>query len=561
MTTLKITGMTCDSCAAHVKEALEKVPGVQSAIVSYAKGAAQLALDPGTAPDALTAAVAGLGYKATLADAPPTDNRSGLLDKVRGWMGAADQHGGGERPLQIAVIGSGGAAMAAALKAVEQGARVTLIERGIIGGTCVNVGCVPSKIMIRAAHIARSRRESPFDGGIAATVPAIDRHKLLAQQQALVDELRHAKYEGILDGNPAITVLRGEARFKDDQSLVVRLNDGGERVVAFDRCLVATGASPSVPPIPGLKESPYWTSTEALVSDTIPEHLAVIGSSVVALELAQAFARLGSQVTIIARSTLFFREDPAIGEAVTAAFRAEGITVLEHTQASQIVHTNGEFVLTTEHGELRADKLLVATGRAPNTRSLALDAAGVAVNAQGAIVIDKGMRTSTPHIYAAGDCTDQPQFVYVAAAAGTRAAINMTGGDAALDLTAMPAVVFTDPQVATVGYSEAEAHHDGIETDSRTLTLDNVPRALANFDTRGFIKLVIEEGSGRLIGVQAVAPEAGELIQTAALAIHNRMTVRELADQLFPYLTMVEGLKLAAQTFSKDVKQLSCCAG
>ncbi|WP_281444150.1 FAD-dependent oxidoreductase, partial [Pseudomonas sp. ADP] len=231
MTTLKITGMTCDSCAAHVQEALEKVPGVQSAVVSYAKGAAQLALDAGTAPDALTAAVARLGYKATLADAPATENRSGLLDKVRGWMGAADKGSDGERPLQVAVIGSGGAAMAAALKAVEQGAHVTLIERGTIGGTCVNVGCVPSKIMIRAAHIAHLRRESPFDGGIAATVPPIDRSKLLAQQQARVDELRHAKYEGILEGNPAITVLHGEARFKDDQSLAVRLNDGGERVV------------------------------------------------------------------------------------------------------------------------------------------------------------------------------------------------------------------------------------------------------------------------------------------------------------------------------------------
>jgi mercuric resistance transcriptional repressor protein MerD len=255
---------------------------------------------------------------------------------------------------------------------------------------------------------------------------------------------------------------------------------------------------------------------------------------------------------------LFFREDPAIGEAVTAAFRAEGIEVLEHTQASQVAHMDGEFVLTTTHGELRRQ----AAGRhRPDTEHAqpGIGSGGVAVNAQGAIVIDKGMRTSSPNIYAAGDCTDQPQFVYVAAAAGTRAAINMTGGDAALDLTAMPAVVFTDPQVATVGYSEAEAHHDGIETDSRLLTLDNVPRALANFDTRGFIKLVIEEGSGRLIGVQAVAPEAGELIQTAVLAIRNRMTVQELADQLFPYLTMVEGLKLAAQTFSKDVKQLSCC--
>ncbi|MBP8923105.1 MAG: mercury(II) reductase [Thauera sp.] len=561
MTTLKITGMTCDSCAVHVKEALEKVPGVQSANVSYTKGSAKLAVETGTSPDALTAAVAGLGYRATLADALVPPVGGGLLVKMREWLGSGDKAGDDGGGLHIAVIGSGGAAMAAALKAVEQGAHITLIERGTIGGTCVNIGCVPSKIMIRAAHIAHLRRESPFDGGMPPTPPTILRERLLAQQQARVDELRHAKYEGILDDNPAISVLHGEARFKDGHSLTVQLNGGGERVVTFDRCLIATGASPAVPPIPGLKDTPYWTSTEALVSDTIPERLAVIGSSVVALELAQAFARLGSQVTILARSTLFFREDPAIGEAITAAFRAEGIEVLEHTQASQVAHEGGEFVLTTAHGELRADKLLVATGRSPNTRSLALDAAGVALNLQGAIVIDVGMRTSTPDIYAAGDCTDQPQFVYVAAAAGTRAAINMTGGDAALNLAAMPAVVFTDPQVATVGYSEAEAQHDGIETDSRTLTLDNVPRALANFDTRGFIKLVIEEGSGRLIGVQAVAPEAGELIQTAVLAIRNRMTVQELADQLFPYLTMVEGLKLAAQTFNKDVKQLSCCAG
>ena len=558
---LHVTGMTCDSCANHVEKALLTVPGVHKAEVSYPDALARVSGEPALDPTMLVSAVAAAGYRAALADAPPAAMGSGLLGKMREWLGSGDKAGGDGGGLHIAVIGSGGAAMAAALKAVEQGARVTLIERGTLGGTCVNVGCVPSKIMIRAAHIAHLRRESPFDGGIAAAPPAILRERLLAQQQARVDELRHAKYENILDGNTAITMLRGEARFRDGHHLTVRLTDGGEREVAFDRCLIATGASAAVPPIPGLKDTPYWTSTEALESDTIPQRLAVIGSSVVAVELAQAFARLGSRVTILARSTLFFREDPAIGEAVTAAFRAEGIEVQEHTQASHVAYASGEFVLTTGHGIVAADKLLVATGRTPNTRGLNLEAAGVTINAQGAIVIDKGMRTSNPHIYAAGDCTDQPQFVYVAAAAGTRAAINMTGGDAALDLSAMPAVVFTDPQVATVGYSEAKAHHDGIETDSRTLTLDNVPRALANFDTRGFIKLVIEEGSGRLIGVQAVAPEAGELIQTAVLAIRNRMTVQELADQLFPYLTMVEGLKLAAQTFNKDVKQLSCCAG
>lgn len=548
MTKITLTGMTCTSCAAHVKDALEKIPGVNAAVVSYPESRAQVMADNAVSHEQMPAAIAALGYQGSI--------RVGELKSDAQNRNALSGAG-----LHIAVIGSGAAAMAAALKAVEKGARVTLIERGTMGGTCVNIGCVPSKIMIRAAHIAHLRRESPFDDGIAATLPTIDRRKLLTQQQARVEELRHAKYEGILESHSGITVLRGAARFKDGQHLTVTLNDGGEQTVAFDRCLIATGASPAIPPIPGLKDMPYWTSTEALVSDAIPERLSVIGSSVVALELAQAFARLGSQVTILARSTLFFREDPAIGEAVTAAFRTEGIKVLEHTQASQVAHVNGEFVLITGHGEVRADKLLVATGRIPNTRSLALEAVGVALNAQGAIVIDKGMHTSSPNIFAAGDCTDQPQFVYVAAAAGTRAAINMTGGEAAINLDAMPAVVFTDPQVATVGLTEAEAHAKNIETDSRTLALENVPRALANFDTRGFIKLVVDAGSGRLIGVQAVAPEAGELIQTAVLAIQNRMTVQELADQLFPYLTMVEGLKLAAQTFSKDVKQLSCCAG
>ena len=462
--------------------------------------------------------------------------------------------------LHIAVIGSGGGAMAAALKSAERGARVTLIERGTIGGTCVNVGCVPSKIMIRAAHVAHLRRTSPFDEGIAAVEPSINRPRLLSQQQARVDELRHAKYEGILEDNPAITVLQGEARFTDANTLTVTGADGTEREVRFDRAFIGTGARPTIPPVPGLSDTPYWTSTTALASDTIPDRLTVIGASVVAVELAQAFARLGSEVTILARSRLFSREDPAVGEAIETAFQAEGIKVLNNTQASQIRYTNEEFVLATNVGELRADRLLVAVGRTPNTDRLNLEAIGVET-ARGAILVDDGLRTTVPDIYAAGDCTDQPQFVYVAAAGGSRAAVNMTGGDARLDLSAMPEVVFTEPQIATVGLSEADAEARGYVTDSRTLTLDNVPRALVNFDTGGFIKMVAERESGRLLGVQSVAGEAGELIQTAVMALRARMTVNEIADELFPYLTMVEGLKLCAQTFTKDVKQLSCCAG
>ena len=463
--------------------------------------------------------------------------------------------------LRVAIIGSGGAAMAAALKASEQGAAVTLIERGVIGGTCVNVGCVPSKIFIQAAHVAHLRRHSPFEVGLGAASPTIDRGQLLAQQQHRVNELREAKYEGILRRAAGIEVLRGRARFVDARRIAVDDGEMETRQVSFDRCLIATGARAAIPAIDGLAQTPFWTSTEALACDTMPDRLAVIGSSAVALELAQAFARLGSRVTVLSRHGLMSAEDQAIGEALAGAFRAEGIEVLEHVQAGAVRFTKREFRLSLSQGDRLADALLVATGRAPNTAELNLGAAGVNVDSRQRVVIDSGMRTSAGHIYAAGDCTDQPQFVYVAAAAGTKAAINMMGGAATLDLSTMPMVVFTDPQVATVGLDEAEAKRRGIDVRGRTLALEHVPRAMANFDTRGLIKLVAEASSGRLLGVQAVAPQAGELIQTAALAIRARMTVQDLSDQLFPYLTMVEGLKLAAQAFTKDVSQLSCCAG
>ena len=462
--------------------------------------------------------------------------------------------------LHIAVIGSGGAAMAAALKAAERGARITLIERGTIGGTCVNTGCVPSKIMIRAAHIAHLRTESPFDGGVSAQIPKVDRAKLLQQQQTRVEELRDAKYEGILRDQTAITVLNGEARFVDANNLVVQLNEGGEQNVHFDRAFVGTGARPAEPSIPGLAETPYLTSTSALALITVPERLIVIGAGFVALELAQAFARLDSKVTVLARSRLLSGEEPAIGEAIEAAFRREGIEVLKQTQASRVDYTDNEFVIETNAGTLRADQLLVATGRIPNTENLNLAGIGVETS-RGAIQVDGQLQTTVPGVYAAGDCTDQPQFVYVAAAGGSRAAVNMTGGEATLDLSAMPGVMFTDPQVATVGLTEAEALKQGYNVDTRLLDLENVPRALVNFDTHGFIKMVAERDSGRLLGVQAVAGEAGELIQTAVIALRSRMTVQDIGDELFPYLTMVEGLKLCAQTFTKDVKQLSCCAG
>ena len=542
-TTLRITGMTCDHCARSVEQALNALPGVK-ARVSYASALANIEAGADMKPEWLIAAVTAKGYGASLFGDASSAAKTG--------------RGAG---LHVAIIGSGSAAFAAAIRAAEEGARVTLIEASeFIGGTCVNVGCVPSKIFIRSAHVAHLAAQHPFDG-LERHRLALDNAARVSQQQARVEELRRAKYEDILESNPDINLVRGRARFADAHTLIVTRPDGGEQRINADRILIATGRRPAIPAVPGLEGTPYWTSTEALAAEELPEHLIVYGGSVVAVELAQAFLRLGSKVTLIARTTLLSKDDPVIGERLKAILEGEGMRVLTHTKVKGVRHDGQRFHVVAGSETVSGDRLLVATGRRPNTDGLDLARVSVKTDKSGAIIVDDHLRTSAAHISAAGDCTNAPQFVYVAAAAGTRAAVNMTGGDAVLDLSAMPAVVFTDPQVATVGLTEAQATAQGIETDSRTLPLEYVPRALANFDTRGFIKLVAEKDSGRLLGAQILAAEAGEIIQTAALALRARLTIRDLADQLFPYLTMVEGLKLTAQTFTKDVKQLSCCAG
>lgn len=539
---LTISGMTCDHCAQTAEQALNDLDGVK-AKVSYKDSLATVETEGLVKTEQMLKAIEAKGYTATVKNADGTAGSTG---------------GDG---LHIAIVGTGSGAFAAAIKAVEQGATVTIIEGAKdIGGTCVNIGCVPSKIMIRGAHIAYLQGHHNVEG-LPLNQPVIDRRAMMQQQQAWVEKLRYARYESILETNPGINLVRGMARFRDASTLVVTKEDGSEKEISADRILLAVGASASIPPVNGLKDTPYWTSTEALVADAIPEHLIVLGASVVALELAQAFHHLGAKVTVVTRSTLLSKEDAEIGTALTGIFEEEGIEVMLNTSVDAVAYNDSQFTLKTSQGELQGDRLLVATGRAPNTASLALDKAGVKTDRRGAIVIDDHMRSSVENIYAAGDCTNLPQFVYVAAAAGTRAARNMTGDDVAIDLSVLPAVVFTDPQVASVGLTEAQAKQQGLEVESRKLDLENVPRALANMDTRGFIKLVAEKDSGRIIGCQVLASEAGEIIQSAALAIRNRMTITELADQLFPYLTMVEGLKLTAQTFNKDVKQLSCCAG
>jgi len=460
----------------------------------------------------------------------------------------------------LVVIGAGSAGFSASITAADHGAQVALIGSGTIGGTCVNIGCVPSKTLIRAAETIHNARVAARFAGITAEAELTDWRGTVRQKDALVSELRQAKYANLLPAYNGIAYREGPAR----------LIEGGVEVdgacIPARKIIIATGARPAVPAIPGIEAVPYLTSTTALDLEELPRSLLVIGGGYIGAELAQMFARAGVKVTLVCRSRLLPETEPEIGAALTGYFQDEVITVVSGITYRAIRKTeNGIALDISRDGQnttIGADQVLITTGRAPNIEGLGLNEHGIAVSPKGGIVVDDRMRTNVAGIYAAGDVTGRDQFVYMAAYGAKLAAKNALNGDSSrYDNSAMPAIVFTDPQVASVGLTEAAARAAGHAIRVSTIGLDQVPRALAARDTRGLIKLVADAGSGRLLGAHILAPEGADSIQTAALAIRQGLTIDDLADTIFPYLTTVEGIKLAALSFGKDVAKLSCCAG
>lgn len=467
----------------------------------------------------------------------------------------------GSSNFDLAVVGAGSAGFSAAITAAEQGASVALIGGGTIGGTCVNVGCVPSKAMIRAVEPMHQASAAKRFKGVEASARVTDWAAMVAQKQALVDELRQAKYADLLPSYNQIFYREGAARFTPDGALSVN----GERFQA-KKVIITTGSHPAIPSIPGIDAVPTLDSTSALELTAPPTSLLIIGAGYIGAELAQIFARAGTKVTMVSRRGLLAEGEPEISDALTKYLADEGVRSVSDIAYQRIEQTSSGIRLWVDRdGEavsLEAETVLVAAGRNPNTADLDLSAAGIATDQRGAITVDPAMRTSRDGVYAAGDVTGRDQFVYMAAYGAKIAAKNALNGDSLqYDDTGMPAVVFTDPNVATVGMTEAAAKSAGMEVKSTVLTLENVPRALAARDTRGLIKLIADATSHKLIGAHILAPEGADSIQTAAFAIKAGMTYDELGAAIFPYLTTVEGLKLAAQTFDKDVSMLSCCAG
>ena len=426
----------------------------------------------------------------------------------------------GDQPFELAVIGGGSAGFAAAIRAAEEGLQVALINSGTIGGTCVNVGCIPSKALIRAGTAHHGRFQHPFDG-IATDEGDLDWNAVRTQKDRLVETLRQSKYVEVLAVYSTVSLFEQQARLEPGGG--ARLDDG--TLISAPRIVVTTGAAPLIPEIPGLSEVDYLDSTSVMALRDLPSSMIVLGAGSVGLELAQAFARFGVDVTILSRSRrILSKEDPDLGTGLMAYLRQEGIKIHSGLSITQVEESGDDHVvhLESQEGQARsvtAGQLLVALGRRPNTTGMGLDEAGVTLGPGGEIVVNEFMQTSNPHVYAAGDVTGKPMHVYVAAQDAARAAENaLHGNKEAVDRRVVPQVVFTDPAVAIVGLSAEEAGAQGIEATTSLLPLEHVPRSLAAHDTRGFIKLVADAATRRIIGAQILASEAGEMIMEPALA-------------------------------------------
>ncbi|MFI8412371.1 mercury(II) reductase [Paeniglutamicibacter gangotriensis] len=469
----------------------------------------------------------------------------------------------------LAIIGSGGGAFAAAIRANGMGKRVVMVERGTVGGTCVNTGCVPSKALLAAAEARHVALDSARFPGVEGSAGPVDMPALIEGKAALVESMRTEKYID-LAADYGWAMVAGDASFTgtpDAPLLRVASPDGALRTIEAEHYLVATGATPYVPSVPGLAESGCLTSTTAMELDEVPESLLVLGGGYVALEMAQLFSRLGSRVTMLVRSRLASQEEPEASKALAGVFADEGIRVVRRATVDTVERdeaSGGIIASASVAGgkeTFRADRLLVAVGRRPVTEGLDLDAVGVKIGATGEILVDSRLATSNPRIWAAGDVTGHREFVYVAAAHGAMAVDNaFTDALAEVDYRHLPRVTFTSPAIGSVGMTEKEAVAAGIRCECRVLPLEYVPRAVVNRDTRDFIKVVAELGTGRILGISAVAKDAGEIAAAGVYILEAGMTTAQVAAAWSPYLTMAEGIRIACKAFTTDVAKLSCCA-
>ena len=463
----------------------------------------------------------------------------------------------------LIILGSGSTAFAAALRATSYGARVLMFEKSVLGGTCINWGCIPSKTLIHAALFKHETLLGNRIGlNIQETGTDIDAERLFRHREKVVTKLRQERYLNVLGGMKGLELVKGTARFSDAHSVEC---DG--RHYRSERFLIAVGGSPRIPNLPGLEKCSYCTSRSALLLKKPPASLVIIGGGVIAVELGQMYHRLGCRVTILEHGPrLLPTVEPELSGSLQRILEKEGIKVVTDVSFCSLDRLGELNVVYADVAEKRhkytCETLLLAVGTVPATAGIGLDKSGVALDDKGFIITDQQMRSSVDGIWAAGDVVGKMMIATVGAREGIVAVDDMfnQGCGCAMDYLAAPMAIFTDPEVAMVGHGEDSALQAGFNSVVNCMPVSAIPKAHVTGMTDGVIKMIADRDSGRLLGVHLVCHRGADMINEAALALHLRATVTDLATTMHVYPSIGEGLKLCAQGFNRDISLLSCCA-
>jgi mercuric reductase len=483
----------------------------------------------------------------------------------------------------LVILGNGAAAFAAAIKADELKKKAALVQGGVIGGTCVNVGCVPSKRLLVAGEVIKNSSEHNLGNGtITPHIEKFSFQNLVKSKNQMVTVLRQEKYEDVLKRLAEnVHVYKGKGIFvsKDQVKITNEHHNTHTTTISGNTFLIATGSSPRRPRFEGIEYVNYWTNVEALSPPFHPESMIVIGGRALGLEFAQMYARLGTKVTLLQRSNTITPDDePEIAEALSTYLKEEGVDIRTGVNVKRVSQSNSKSrkdrdkknVITVEaeiDGKkkapattFKAEALLLATGRAPNSKDIGVEELGIKTKDSGAIIIDDEMRTNIPNIFAAGDVNGEPMLEALAAREGTIASENaLTGSHKKVDLNAVPRAIFTDPQLASVGLTDKEAVEKGYECNCKVLNFSDIAKSRIIGNTRGAIKMVADNKTHRVLGVHILCPSAADLITEAALIIKNKYTIEDVVDTIHVFPTLAESIKIVAQSFFRDVGATSCC--
>jgi pyruvate/2-oxoglutarate dehydrogenase complex dihydrolipoamide dehydrogenase (E3) component len=450
--------------------------------------------------------------------------------------------------LDAIVIGSGQGGNPLCIALAQAGFRTALIERKFIGGTCVNFGCTPTKTMVASGRVAYLTRQGA-DYGIRTGDIRIDMSRVRQRKRDIVESFRTGN-QGRFKNVANCELIFGEASFTGAKSVRILLRDGGQRELTAEKIFIDAGTRPIVPALDGLKDVPFLDSTSIMELDSVPEHLIVLGGGYVGLEFGQMFRRFGSRVTIVqAAGQLLRGEDADVASAVADILKQDGIDVLLNAKATRATETGAQIRVTVRTGEgdesrgLDGSHLLVATGRTPNADSLNLAAAGVAIDKHGFIPVNAKLETNVAGIYALGDINGGPAFTHISYDDFRILRTNLLEkGNASTEGRLVPYTLYIDPQLGRVGLTEAEARAQNKKVRVARMPMTSVARALETDETRGFMKAIVDAGSGQILGAAVLGIEGGEIMSMIELAMMGKLSYTVLHDAIFAHPTLAESL-------------------